>query len=226
MRVDMPTLAGGEIADDLLSRSDTAKFRTSLRRARNGHVTPAGGFFNRPGMKFAAEVHDSDRKNRVIPFQFSVGQGYALELGHNTLRVVTRGGLVLRPELIVLGITNAAAAVVTTEGPHGYENGWDVVFTEIEGMTEINNMRGRVTAHTTDTFTLNIDTTDFGVFTGSVGGIAGDALGDVGGYPAPPPLPPPPEPSTAPPPPPAPFYDYENNPYIYGGGGYGGLQVN
>lgn len=217
MRKDMPTFAGGEISDDLQARDDTAKFRTSLRRARNVLIKPAGGVYNRPGLLFAGEVHDEDRKNRTVPFQFSVSQGYALELGHNTLRVVSNGGYVLRKELEVVLISNAPFAAVTINGPHGYEDGWDVTFSGIEGMTEINGMKGRILNHDATSFGIDIDTSAFGIFTGSTGGVAGNAAGGTGGYPAPPPPPAP----TDPPAPPPPFQDFEPLPPIYFGGGFG-----
>lgn len=217
MRKDLPTFAGGEIGDDLLSRDDTAKFRTSLRRARNVLISPAGGFYSRPGLLFAGEVHDSPRRTRVIPFQFSVSQAYALEFGHNTLRVISAGGYVVRKELEVVSITDGGGfVIVITNGPHGYEDGWDVVFENIEGMTEINGMKGRVLNHDAVSFAADIDPTGFGIFTGSGGGVAGDVSGGVGGEP-PPPSPPAP---TDPPPVPPPFVDFEPPPpgYYFGNG--------
>jgi hypothetical protein len=210
MKVDWPTFAGGEIGDDLLARTDTAKYRTALRRARNVTILPAGGIARRPGFRLGGEVYDSERKTRVIPFQFSVNQGYAVELGHNTLRLMSLGGYVLRKELLVAGITQGDPAVVTLPD-HGYAVGWDVVFEGIEGMTEINGQQARVLSVTDDTFTIDLDTTTYGVFTGSGGGVAGDAEGGTGGEPPPDP---PPEP-TDPPPQPPPFVDVEPNPDIY-----------
>jgi len=210
MRRNLPSFAGGEIGDGLLSRDDTAKFRTALRRARNVVISTSGGVFNRQGTLFAGEVHDSAEIARVVPFQFSVGQGYALELGDQTLRIIANGGYVVRRELLVTDITNGHPATVTATA-HGYEDGWDVVFENIEGMTEINGRRARVLSHTDDTFTIDLDTSDYGIFTGSGGGTAGDAAGGTGGDP----VPPAPEPPTTPPPPPPPFYDFENPPDIY-----------
>lgn len=212
MRQDIPTFAGGEIGDDLLARSDTAKFRTSLRRARNVVLSPSGGVYNRPGQLFAGEVYDSARRSRVVTFQFSVNQGYALELGHQTLRVVSNGGYVLRKQLLITAITQGNPAVVSAVA-HGYQVGWDVVFENILGMTEINGKRARVQSVTADTFVIALDTTTFGVFAGSGGGVAGNALGGVGGDPAPPAAPP----VTDPPPAPPPFVDLEPIPPIYVG---------
>ena len=208
MRVDMPTFAGGEIGDDLLSRSDTAKYKTALRRARNVLLAPAGGAYNRPGMRFAGETYDSTKLTRPVPFQFSVNQGYCLELGDHVMRVLSQGGYILRKELLVTGITNGLTAVISTSGPHGYVVGWDVVFQNIEGMTEINGRKARILAMTTDSFTIDLDTSTFGIFTGSGGGVAGDADGGAGGDP------PPPDPGDPPEPTP-PFVDTEPEPPVY-----------
>lgn len=210
MRVDSPTLSGGEIADDLLARSDTAKYRTALRRARNVYILVGGGVAIRPGMRFAGEVHDTERKTRAIPFQFSVNQGYMMELGHYTLRFVSLGGYVLRQELEVTGITNGHPATVDAVA-HGYLVGWDVVFSGIEGMTEINGQQARVLSVTADSFTIDLDTSAYGVFTGATGGVPGDDAGGEGGEP-PPPTPPAP---TDPPPPTPPFEDTEPQPPTY-----------
>lgn len=214
MRIDLPTLAGGEIGDELLSRSDTAKFRTGLRRARNVLLSPAGGAFNRPGMLFAGKVYDVVKRHRAVPFQFSTNQGYMLEMGHHTLRVVSQGGYILRKHLEVLSITNGPNAGVVMNGPHGYEVGWDVVFQDIEGMTEINGLTARILFKDATSFTTDIDSTDFGVFTGSGGGVAGNDDGGSGGDP------PPPDPLDPPPPTP-PFVDTEPEPPVYGGNPYG-----
>lgn len=220
MRVDYPTLAGGEIGDELLARSDTSKYRTALRRARNVVILPSGGVTSRPGRLFAAPTHDIEKRSRAVPFQFSVDQGYMMELGDHTLRLVTRGGLVLRQELAITAISNAEQASVTVDGPHGYLDGWDVVFSGVEGMTEINGLQGRVLSHDATSFTVDINTSAFGIFTGATGGVAGDVDGGSGGYPAPPP----PPVATDPVEPPAPFTDTEPQPPTYFPG-RGGIEV-
>lgn len=214
MKVDWPSMSGGEIGEELLSRSDTARYRVALRRARNVIGLAAGGQMRRPGMRYAGRVKDIARRTRVIPFQFSVNQGYAVELGHLTMRFLSMGGYVLRKELLITGITNGFPATVNVTA-HGYQVGWDVVFENILGMTEINGLQARVLSVTANSFTIDLDTTGFGVFTGSGGGVAGNAAGGTGGDPAPPA----PTPPTTPPPPPPPFYDNTNLPPIFSGGG-------
>lgn len=193
-QVDQPSFSGGEIGPGLQSRFDTAKYKTALRKGRNVLLRVEGGFYKRPGLRFVGKVYDEARTTILIPFQFSVEQSYQLEFGHLSMRVIHDGGYVLDNELIVHGITNAAAAVVHIQA-HGYEVGDDVYFTAQEGMTEINGLIGRVTAvGDVDHVTVDIDTSAFGVWTASTGGVEGDAAGGEGGQP-PPPVPGDPQPT-------------------------------
>lgn len=89
-----PSLAGGEISPSLYGRIDLEKYQTSLRRCRNFIVRQSGGIENRPGFRFPGSAKYADRYCRLIPFQFSVSQTYALELGDHYFRVWSNGALV------------------------------------------------------------------------------------------------------------------------------------
>lgn len=90
-----PSFAGGEIGPSLYGRVDMAKYAVALRKCRNFIVRQYGGVENRPGTRFVAPAKYSDRKCRLIPFQFSTVQTYALEFGHNYMRVFKDGAQVL-----------------------------------------------------------------------------------------------------------------------------------
>jgi len=90
-----PSFAGGEIAPNVYGRVDLAKYAVSLRKCRNFVVRQYGGIENRPGTRFVAEAKYPNRKCRLIPFQFSTVQTYALEFGHLYMRVYKDGGQVL-----------------------------------------------------------------------------------------------------------------------------------
>lgn len=90
-----PSFAGGEIAPNVYGRVDLAKYAVALRRCRNFIVRQYGGIENRPGTRFIAEAKYSDKKCRLIPFQFSTIQTYALEFGDGYMRVFKDGGQVL-----------------------------------------------------------------------------------------------------------------------------------
>ncbi|EJO9547607.1 hypothetical protein NU260_002127 [Cronobacter sakazakii] len=90
-----PSFAGGEIGPSLYGRVDMAKYAVALRKCRNFIVRQYGGVENRPGTRFVAPAKYQNRKCRLIPFQFSTVQTYALELGHNYMRVFKDGAQVL-----------------------------------------------------------------------------------------------------------------------------------
>ncbi|WP_105668957.1 hypothetical protein [Cronobacter dublinensis] len=90
-----PSFAGGEIAPSLYGRIDMAKYQVALRRCSNFIVRQYGGVENRPGTQFIAATKYANKKCRLIPFQFSTVQTYALEFGDKYMRVFKDGGQVL-----------------------------------------------------------------------------------------------------------------------------------
>lgn len=96
-----PSFAGGEISPNVYGRVDLAKYSVALRRCRNFIVRQYGGIENRPGTRFIAEAKYPNRKCRLIPFQFSTVQTYALEFGHLYMRVYKNGGQVLTSSNVV-----------------------------------------------------------------------------------------------------------------------------
>ena len=197
-RSEMPTFAGGEISPEIEARFDTAKYRTAVRRARNVLVRTAGGLTSRAGTHWVGEVKESDEVCRLIPFTFSQDQSYAMLFGQAYMRPAALGGFVLEEELDINNISQASPAIVTAQ-LHGYAAGDDVYFKGIAGMTEINGVTARVlAAPSVNTFTIDLDTTGFGAFTGNVGGIVRSVP------PPPPPAPPPVPPVVVDPGPPTP----------------------
>lgn len=93
--VAQQSFVGGEWSPSLYGRSDIAKYQTAVRLMRNFIAHPQGGVSNRPGTYFVGEAKNPSGNIRLVPFQFSVVQGYALEFGHNYMRVVKDGGYVL-----------------------------------------------------------------------------------------------------------------------------------
>lgn len=90
-----PSFAGGELAPSTYGRVDLAKYGVALRQCKNFIVRQYGGIENRPGTKFIAAAKFPDRVCRLIPFQFSTVQTYALEFGAGYMRVFKDGGAVL-----------------------------------------------------------------------------------------------------------------------------------
>jgi hypothetical protein len=90
-----PSFTGGELSPSLYGRVDLARYGTSLKTCRNFVVQLYGGVSNRAGTKYLAEVKDSTKRHRLIPFAFSTTQTYVLEFGHLTMRVYKDGGQVV-----------------------------------------------------------------------------------------------------------------------------------
>ena len=90
-----PSFAGGVISPSLYSRIDMAKYQVALRKCDNFIVRQYGGVENRPGTRFVTAAKYPNRKCRLIPLQFSTVQTYALEFGHNYMRVIKDGAVVL-----------------------------------------------------------------------------------------------------------------------------------
>lgn len=90
-----PTFSGGEFSPSLYSRIDIQKYGTALRKAKNAIVHPQGGVSNRPGMKFLGETKFTAKKSRVIPFEISLTNSFAIEAGDFYFRFWKNDGLIL-----------------------------------------------------------------------------------------------------------------------------------
>lgn len=193
----------GEISDELLGRFDVSSYSAGLKRARNVIILKYGGVTKRPGTRIVAECYAGSDGMRLLPFQYSLDQAYALEMGQGYMRPAALGGMVLHEELAITAITNAVNAKVTVAF-HGYAVGDQVYFLGVEGMTEIN---GRVLTVESvvdeNNFTVDADSSAWGVFTAATGGATRTEAPE-------PTAPPPTVPPVVPPPSPPP---------VYGGGG-------
>jgi hypothetical protein len=186
----------GWISPELQSRFDISIYNAALRRAINVKVQRAGGVAKRLGTRFVAECLSSTAV-KLVPFQFSDEQAYALEFGQAYMRPAALGGVVLEEALAVTAITKAVNAKITSAF-HDYAVGDGVYLSGIEGMTEINDrFLTVVSVIDADNFTVDFNSTNAGTFTGSGGGTV--RVGAPPAPPAPPPVPPPPAPPPAPP---------------------------
>lgn len=86
----------GEASPKLHGRSDIDNYLMSLAVARNWIVLPQGGITRRPGSRYIAGVKNQTSSDppRLIRFEFSEEQAYAIEMGNLYLRFYTLGGQV------------------------------------------------------------------------------------------------------------------------------------
>ncbi len=90
----IPSVNAGEFSPRMAARTDFAKYRAAARVLENFLPLAQGGAVRRPGLRFVAEVKDSAKATRLLGFEFSVVQAYALECGEGYLRVFAEGGAV------------------------------------------------------------------------------------------------------------------------------------
>jgi hypothetical protein len=200
-RVPQVNFSKGEIGPQLYGRFDVDAWQSALRRARNVVVLKYGGVTKRPGHRLVAEVVDDSEEQRLIPFEFSLEQTYALEFGQGYAQPMALGGRVLEEELAITAITAAANAQITATF-HGFSAGETIYLSGIAGdMGALLNGRFWTVMSDVDddNFTINADTIGL-TFSGSTGGTTRV------GAPTPPPtvvvppvVPPPEPPPTTPP---------------------------
>lgn len=197
-RSSQTNFSRGEIAPHLYGRFDVEAWGSAVRKARNVMVLKYGGLTKRPGTQLVGEVLDKSGGNRLLPFQFSLTQTYALEMGQGYMSPMADGGRIVEDELAITGITNASQAQIAA-AYHGYAAGERVYLSGIAGTLGA-LLNGRTWAVTgvpdAGHFTINADTSAADAFTAAGGGITRTS------DPAPTPTPPAvPDPVPAPTPP-------------------------
>ncbi|MER9248580.1 hypothetical protein [Mesorhizobium sp. M0590] len=90
----------GEISPRLHARASLDLYRAALSKCTNFVTLPHGGIRKRGGTYFCAEVRDSSKATRLIPFIFSADQAYALEFGDLYIRVYAYGARVGTVEVV------------------------------------------------------------------------------------------------------------------------------
>jgi hypothetical protein len=155
----------GELTPKLAGQVDFKKYNNGVEVLENMTVFPQGGATRRYGTKFVAEVKDSSKITRLIPFEFNIEQSYILEFGDQYIRFFKDNGQITNATKNITNITQANPAVVTVAS-HGYTNGTDVWINSVVGMTELNGRRFRIANVTTNTFELSgVDSTSYTTYT-------------------------------------------------------------
>lgn len=117
------SFAGGVITPEAWGRVDLTKYQTGVAEALNFEVLPHGPLRSRPGFVFGAEVRDSTRLVRLIPFAFAADQTLQIEAGHLYFRFHVAGQVLLEPNRAISSIVGNA---VTMAAPHTWSSGDDV----------------------------------------------------------------------------------------------------
>lgn len=85
----------GELSPLLDGRTDISRYYNGVKTLENFVILPSGGIKRRPGTYYVAEARDSNRKSRLVPFQFSVTQAYIVEFADRYLRFYANQGQIL-----------------------------------------------------------------------------------------------------------------------------------
>ncbi|QPZ53420.1 putative tail tubular B [Pelagibacter phage HTVC028P] len=91
----LSSFVSGEFSAKLDGRTDFDKYNSGVKTMENFLVHPQGAATRRVGTQHIAEVKDSSKKTRLIPFEFSTTQTYILEFGDQYMRVYKDKGQVL-----------------------------------------------------------------------------------------------------------------------------------
>ena len=93
--VQLTNFTGGELSPRLDGRNDLAKYSSGCKTLENMVIFPHGSAARRSGTQYVAEVKDSTKQTRLIPFEFSTTQTYMLEFGDQYIRFYKDNGQIL-----------------------------------------------------------------------------------------------------------------------------------
>lgn len=165
------SFAAGEISPSLFGHVDFAKFSIGASTMRNMTVNYHGGAYSRAGTMFVGFSMQTGRTvpPRLIPFQFSINQGLALEFGNFYMRVIFDGAFVTESPISITGI-NVGATTTIHATAHGYSNGDWAFLDGIAGTTQLNGRTFIVasaaanTFQITDVYGVAIDSSSYGAY--------------------------------------------------------------
>ncbi len=92
------SFSGGEFSTIMDARQDLQKYGTGLAVMKNFYIKPQGAAVNRPGTYFIAEVKDSSKPVKLLPFVFSESISYSLEFGDHYVRFYRNGGQIVNSD--------------------------------------------------------------------------------------------------------------------------------
>lgn len=97
MKIDyiQTSFAGGEFGPSLFGRTDIAQYANACETVENMLVRPYGSVISTPGTRYVAEVKDSTKRTRLIPFVFNRTDSYVIEISPGYFRFYTNGGIVV-----------------------------------------------------------------------------------------------------------------------------------
>lgn len=162
----------GEFTPLAYGRTDFAKYKNGVSLMQRYVCLIQGAATRMPGF-----LHKRQSKNkgkvRLMPFIFSNGDAFMIEMGDLYMRFYQNRAPVTLAAQNITGITKANPAVLTYSGADTYANGDEVYVTGVVGMTEINDRwfkvagvnTGANTFQLTDVDGANVNSTAYTTYT-------------------------------------------------------------
>lgn len=104
------SFTSGEIAPQLIGRTDDSGYKSGAYKLENFIVLPQGSIRSRSGFQYVTRAKNSSYPVRLIPFRFASDQTLVLVFGDYTMRIVTEGKEVLNADGSVYEITSPYGA--------------------------------------------------------------------------------------------------------------------
>lgn len=108
----------GELSPFLTARTDLNQYANGASTLQNFLVRGQGGLIKRSGTRYVAEVKDSSKNCRLLPFEYSTTDAYAIEIGAGYFRFYRNGGQLLSTAAVTNG-TFATDLTGWTDGDTG-----------------------------------------------------------------------------------------------------------
>ncbi len=109
--VVLDSFSTGQVSPKLEARQDFPKYNSACRTLENFLISPLGPVHRRPGTKYIATAKTGTP--RLLKFEYSTDDVYALETGDNYMRVYRDGGQILEPGGYAAWVTTTAYTVGT-----------------------------------------------------------------------------------------------------------------
>lgn len=129
----------GEISPLLSSRPDLKAYANGLSTCENFIPLIQGALMSRPGTRYVKDLLSHTTMGRLLPFQFSTTQAYALEFGNLRIRFFANHAYLTSSATVSGAADNGSGLIrITTSAAHGFATGTAVTVAGVTGTTEAN----------------------------------------------------------------------------------------
>ncbi len=168
----------GEVSPALFGNTQLTRMHSAAATMRNMWVSYQGGSYSRAGTAFVGFSKQTGRAYppRIIPFQFSINQGLALEFGNFYMRVMFNGAYVTETSIPIISIVNSDPVQIDLAStPPSHSNGDWLFIAGVPEIPQLNNQTfvvnyvtsgGNTTAFLSDIYGNQINGAGFAAYGG------------------------------------------------------------